>query len=294
MASINTKFIASPGWGIESVGKQTVSVTWRPLYEVLTAADTTTSPTTPATGHYIGFADMPLGLLGLMMSLVSTSVKGASTWSPYSPMSVSLQPTIEIRGSGNTAPTATTTGYYHYTVDGVQNFVEFLDKHPIHCTKLNVRANDARYLPATMEILTPNSFKGQYDRQVVNILADTNMYQNQSQIVTLDCDFYLSRTSIIRVDSSFDENSVVPALAMDFSFDKYLSLEKALNENYQLLQTDAGAANAIAQEVQQINTVAASKLPMLQEAKLIPVQDNTASGGAAGSVQPAKTKGFWY
>ena len=299
MATVNTKFIANPSFLIQSVGKQTITVNWRPLYEVLTAADTTTSPATPATGHYIGFADMPLGLLGLMMSLITNSAKGG-TWSPFSPMSVSLQPSMTIKGSGNTAPTATTTGYTQYTVDGIQNFIEFLDKNPIHCTKVNVRASDMAYLPSTMEILTPNSFSGQYDRQIVNILADTNMYQNQSTIVTLDCDFYLTRTSIIRVDSSFDENSVVPALAMDFTFDKYLSLEKALVENYQLLQTNAGIENAIVEEVNTINAKTQDVIPATpaQPASMpvIQTQGFVASPWrrTIGSNQPVTVKGNNY
>lgn len=247
MADVNTKFIASPSFMIQSVGKQTITVQWRPRMEIATVS--------PFKGKYTGFCDWPI--LGFTAATMGSSDDQTSR---FSPLSVSLQPSLSLRGTMTTDDTD--TGGFDLPLSGNFFFGLFLGENPIHCTKINVRASDALALPSTLEILTPNSFSGQFDRQIVNILADTNMYQNQSNIVTLDCDFYVARNSILRVDSSFNENAE-PTLAFDMTFDKYLSVEKALVENYELLQTADGMANAIQSEIAAVN----AKVPAVTVSK---------------------------
>lgn len=331
MVKVNTKFIANPSFMIQSVGKQTITVGWRPLYNVTSvvsqeieaevhnietneingviyAAEPEVDPNLrgggvrageAATGSYIGFADMPLGLLPQLIAGLLTSnpsLSAAADGMGFSPLSVSLQPSMTLKGSNRkTSPSA--TGHLELEMSGIINFLAFLEKNPIHVSKLNVRASDVKYLPAVLEVLTPNIFSGQYDRQVVNILADSNMYQNQSNIVTLDVDFFITRTSILRVDSAFNETETTPALSMDFTFDKYLSLEKAFVENYELLQTNAGIEGAIVEEVERINATTqqvatvVDKLPTTTTAATIVPLTPWRKVIGGGSSQPATAKG---
>lgn len=298
MAAVNTKFIANPGWGIQSVGRQTVSVGFRPTINVTQHADPDEG--TPEISSYVGFNDIKFGIFGAIAAVtpgivesilgqeeMTDSLRDIINSLPL-PKSVSISPDLRLKvGTSPLIPAWNLTGIYA--------FIEMLSENPIHVRKINVRASSPEYLPSTLEILTPSVFNGQYDRQIINIVADTNMYQNQNNIVTIDTDFYICRNSIIRNDviCSVPTTNLAPALTIDFSFDKYLSLEKALKENYELLQTDAGVQNAVAQEVQQINTIAAAKMPILQGAEMVATPANL-TDKAAPSVQPAKTKGnFW-
>lgn len=279
---VNTKFIANPSFMIQSVGKQTITVGWRPRYIIDTAEDKTASPPVKEVGHYDGFCDWPLmGEVGAQFG------QGER----FSPMSVSLQPDITLRGSRR-VDAEEKEGAEDLSIGGKFFFALFLAENPIHCTKINVRASEVAALPATLEILTPNSFSGQMDRQIVNILADTNMYQNQASIITLNCDFFIARNSILRVDSSFNL-ATAPTLAFDMTFDKYLSLEKAMVENYQLLQTTEGMISAVESEIQQINV----KAPAILNSSPVTMQAVSASpwrpaigGTAAGSIQPSVGK----
>lgn len=268
MADVNEKFIANPSFGIQSVGKQTITVGWRPRYIIDVEEDKSATPPVPEAGHYDGFCDWPiLGVYGAALS-------GGD--SRFSPLSVSLQPEIELKGTKEVGR-GEDAGDYTAELSGIFFFALFLGENPIHCTKLNVRASDVIALPSTLEILTPNSFTGQFDRQIVNILADTNMYQNQNTIVTLDCDFFISRNSIIRVDSTFSDGGI-HSLSFDMTFDKYMSLEKAMVENYTLLQTSAGLQNAIESEIANIN----AKMPAveLQQITATPIVREPAMVGA--------------
>lgn len=272
---------------IQSVGKQTITVTWRPRYIVDVLEDKTVSPPVPQSGHYNGFADWPI-VPSFNAELVEAGV--------FSPMAVSVQPSIAIKQSQNPNVTATVVGPVDSTLPGLLWFSEFLANNVVHCTKLNVRADDASALPSTMEILTPNSFTGQFDRQIVNILASGNMYQNQSNIITLDVDFFITRCSILRVDSNW-AGGAMHTLTMDMSFDKYLSLEKAMVENYQLLQTTAGVDAAIIEEVENIGAKtndAAAVIQSVQPAGLVQAQVLSPWRkviGSSTSTQPARTKG---
>lgn len=287
MADVNEKFIANPSFGIQSVGKQTITVAWRPRYVIDTEADEKADPSVAEVGHYDGFCDWPiLGGLGYM-----------AADDRFSPLAVSLQPEIDLKGTMKSGEEEK-RGYYKVPLPGSFFFGLFLSENPIHCSKLNVRASDVAALPSTLEILTPNSFSGQFDRQIVNILADTNMYQNQNTIVTLDCDFFIARNSILRVDSSFN-NATAYSLYFDMTFDKYMSLEKAMVENYTLLQTSAGLQNAIESEIANINAKMPDlnttqfvaqpvvKSPVILNSQPIRVWRPTLGNKASGSVQPS-------
>lgn len=289
MTEVNTKFIANPSFMIASVGKQTITVAWRPRYIIDTAEDKSATPPVAEVGHYDGFCDWPiLGELGSQFGLTEE----------FSPLSVSLQPSISLRGSKKPGAEES-AGELTLNLSGLFFFSLFLGENPIHCTKINVRADNAIALPSTLEILTPNEFSGQFDRQIVNILADTNMYQNQNTIVTLDCDFFIARNSILRVDSSFSDG-MIHTLAMDMTFDKFLSLEKAMVENYELLQTSAGLQSAIDSEIATVN----AKLPETQIKAPVILSQGTPTmqmagiktwkpligGSAASSIQPTVGK----
>jgi len=178
------------------------------------------------------------------------------------------------------------------TLPGKLFFLAFVRKNPIHVKKMNVRASDYKTLPASIEIQTPNVFTGQMDRQIVNVTADTNMYQNQNNIVTLDCDIYLCRESIVVFNASFTSASAVP-LFIDITFDKYLSVEKALVENYQLLVTDAGLASAINAEIEQVNAKTADivKRPAVMQPTMMAANISPWRPVIGGSAQPRLTKG---
>lgn len=277
---VNTKFIANPSFMIQSVGKQTITVGWRPKYVVDKQGDSSQNPPVPETGHYDGFCDWPI--LGAFGTVFASD--GAER---FSPLSVSLQPNLTLSGTKLVGEDEA-EGEYDAKLGGIFFFQGFLGENPIHCTKINVRASDVAALPATLEILTPNTFSGQMDRQIVNILADTNMYQNQASIITLNCDFFIARNSVLRVDSAFNL-AAAPTLAFDMTFDKYLSLEKAMVENYSLLQTTEGMISAVESEIQQINV----KAPAILNSSPVTMQAVSASpwrpaigGTAAGSIQP--------
>lgn len=283
---VNTKFIANPSFGIQSVGKQTLSLSWQARKYVTVDADPDAVPPVDEVSHWIGFNDVCFSFAKYIQLTGGLGV--GKTIFPF-PKAISLVPEIQLHVSNEKSDRP-----IELTYSAIEVFCDFIEKNPIHVTKLNVRASDISILPSSLEILTPNIFAGQFDRQIVNIVADTNMYQNQSNIVTLNCDFYIARNSVLRVDTAFNiknDGKNEPSLVMDMSFDKYLSLEKALVENYELLTTVAGQENAISQE---LATVAA-KVPAVAETM---VQGPSAQLNVGtnwkplfGSIQPNVTKG---
>lgn len=246
MAQVNTKFIANPSFGVSSVAGQALTLAIDPFKE--------------AEGNkYVGFA--PVYFDTDLYNGITDGLLSVTPGCTFTDPAALVQPTIA----------------------GKTFFQNFVRNNPIHVTKMNVRASAAVALPNSIEVLTPNVFSGQMDRQIVNVTADSNMYQNQSNIVTLNCDIYLCRESIIVFNCAMSE-STAPSLAIDVTFDKYLSLEKALVENYQILTTTTGMAAAINEEVANINAQVAQKSPVMVEATATPFT-------GAQSVQPAATKG---
>lgn len=285
-AHVNTKFIANPSFGIQSVGRQTLTLAWQAQRVVTVDADPDANPPVLEEAYWRGFNDISFRYCRMLPLVDALNIVEEQL--PV-PKSISLVPKTQLKVS-----TAKAAQQAYIELTPLEVFGDFIEKNPIHVTKLNVRASDISVLPSTMEVLTPNMFTGQFDRQIVNIVADTNMYQNQSNIVTLSCDFYIARNSILKVDTVLnlkDDGKNEPALMMDMSFDKYLSLEKALVENYELLTTIAGQENAISQE---LATVAA-KVPAVAETMVQgpAAQLNVGTNWKPlfGSIQPSVAKG---
>lgn len=113
------------------------------------------------------------------------------------------------------------------------------------------------------------------------------MYQNQANVVTINCDFYLTRLCVIDFNGTFS-TSTMPSLNIDVQIDKYLSIEKALMENLQLMNTTTGAAAALAAEVANVNAQVADSGIVVNGSR--PGVFPTRYSGAQ-SVQPADTKG---
>lgn len=240
MATVNTKFLANPSFGVSSVAGQALTL-------AIGSYD-------DGSGTYLGYK--PIFFDPVLYAGVGNGLKSISPGISYvSPDGVTVSPT--------------------------DFFLSFVGRNPIHVKKMNVRAPKSQLLPSAIEIKTPNVFTGQMDRQIINVTADSNMYQNQSNIVTLNCDVYLCRESIVEFSVAFSE-ATDQTLYLDITFDKYLSLEKALIENYQILTTSVGLENAINEEIASINAQAAEKSPVL--AQMVPMANG-------GSVQPAAAKG---
>lgn len=255
MAEVNTKFLANPAFGVTSVVGQALTLS-------ISNLEVTDSGVTKYVGYKPVFFDDTV-YNGVSNGL--TSVSPGVNWT--SPDGRQISSKVFLFG--------------------------FLRNNPIHAKRMNVRAGKAGLLPSSIEILTPNVFSGVMDRQIVNVTADSNMYQNQANIVTLDCDVYICRESIIIFNADFNEASATP-LAIDVTFDKYLSVEKALVENYQLLVTETGLQSAISAEIEQINAKTSDLIakPLVTQAPVV-VQGSASPWRAVigGSRQPAVTKG---
>lgn len=259
MATVNTKFIANPSFGVSSVAGQALTL----------GIDNYDD----GNGTYIGYA--PVYFDGVLYSGVTQGLKTISPGISYtSPDGALVLPTTF--------------------------FACFLGNNPIHVTKMNVRAVKGSLLPSAIEIKTPQIFSGQMDRQIINVTADSNMYQNQSNIVTINCDVYLCRQSIMEFNAVFAEANP-QMLYIDITFDKYLSLEKALIENYQILTTSVGMENAISEEIANINAQASEKSPVLASMTTANIsmqpaatKGNNFNGSPYVSVQPIFSKGNNY
>lgn len=123
---------------------------------------------------------------------------------------------------------------------GVYNFMDFVEKNPIHISKLNLRAANENVLPQQIVVYTPNLFTGQSDRQIIDVASKKTADQYQNGIITIDnADLIIARNSSIEfvcsmdVDNGDQPEQVLPEneLYIDITIDKYLSLEKALIEN---------------------------------------------------------------
>lgn len=199
---VNSNFIASAGWGLQNATGQALTLGIKPV-----------SKTSDQTTTYTGWQKVEFN-----PAVYDSGADGISSISPA----------------------VTYTNNKGDSVNGVKFFRNFIQRNPVHITKMNVRASSLGVMPTNITILTPNIFTGQFDRQVINVTADTTMYQNQSNIVTIGgLDVFISRDSVIEFGGSFSEANA-PTLNIDITIDKYLSLEKSLYENMQQLSTATG------------------------------------------------------
>ena len=232
MAILDSNFLANPGFVIKNEGNgQIITLDLAPR--------TTTSGTTVT---QTGWADV------IFMESVSLQT----------PFAVSPAVEDEIYGAGNNP--------YGGKKAGIERFLNFVKHNPIHIKKINLRATDGNTLPSQIVILTPNVFTGVMDRQIVDVSSRKNAYQYQNDIITLDdLDLFVGRDSIIRFTSAFTRvnwqsgdpgtqqeytNRSSAPLYVDITVDYYISLEKGLVNNVQLMNTASGSVINAAQEVQ--------------------------------------------
>lgn len=232
MGLLDSNFLANPGFVIKNEGNgQVITLDLAPR--------TTTSGTTVT---QTGWADV------IFMENVSLQT----------PYAVSPSVEDEIYGAGNNP--------YGGKKAGIERFLNFVKHNPIHIKKINLRATDGNTLPSQIVILTPNVFTGVMDRQIVDVSSRKNAYQYQNDIITLDdLDLYVGRDSIIRFTSAFTRvnwqtgdpgtqqeytNRSSAPLYVDITVDYYISLEKGLVNNVQLMNTASGSVINAAQEVQ--------------------------------------------
>ena len=280
MAIIDTNFVANPGFVIKNEGNGQVIT--------LDLAPTTTTSGTTVT--QTGWADL------IFMESVSLQT-------PYA-----VSPAVEdtIYGAGNNP--------YGGKKAGIERFLNFVKHNPIHVKKINLRATDPNTLPTQIMVLTPNPFTGVMDRQIIDVSSRKNAYQYQNDIITLDgLDLFIGRDSIVRFASAFTRvnwqtgdpgtqaeytvRSSAP-LYVDLTVDYYISLEKGLVQNVQLLNTASGSLIQAAQEVQNMQAqanpqtltipadVAVSETGVLNAAYVTPVLNFP----ARGSVQQQKMR----
>lgn len=260
---INENFLANAGFGLVAAGGQALTM------QVASRTD--------STRKHVGYADIVLNYeIALQMAALGNS-DGL----------IGISPAISFTAQGQ-------TGTLDAAADAKGLFRNFLQHNTAHISKLNFRAPSATTLPTSMLILTPNIFTGQMDRQVLNITADTTMYQQQANIVTINTvDLYIGRDSIIRFDGAFTENAQ-QVLNIDVTIDRYISVERALVQNLQLLDTQSGQVMLAAQV---LNAEAAKTSPdvitskAVDEVSKVTMPVTTAAGWYANNVKGFNSRG---
>lgn len=243
---VDNKFIASPSFVIRSAEGQNLTLAVRPKQNG---------------GNYIKYYDVVLDPTYYALTATDIANSGISAVTP----------------SVTTLPDANVATPLNETQQAIYNFLNFLALNPAHISRLNFRASALAYVPTQLTICTPNLFTGQVEKQVINVTAAANMYQNQSDIITIDCDAYLCRNSYIQFNAAFS-TATAPTLNVDVKIDAYLSLEKAIIDNLRILGTASGAAAAIqnvsaeSDAVSNVNEVADSAIQAVNKPLQISTQ----------------------
>lgn len=224
---INENFLANAGFGLVAAGGQALTM------QVASRKN--------SLNKYVGYADVVLNPEIAIQMAALGNADGL----------LGISPAIDFTAQGR-------DDTLNAPVDAKGLFRNFLQHNTAHVGKLNFRASKPETLPTSMLVLTPNIFTGQMDRQVLNITADTTMYQQQANIVTINTvDLYIGRDSIIRFAGAFEEGSS-QTLNIDLTIDRYISVERALVQNLQLLSTTSGQ---LVQAAQVLNAEAAKTAP---------------------------------
>lgn len=131
-------------------------------------------------------------------------------------------------------------------------FLDFVNENPVHVKKINLRADVATVLPQQIIIKTPNIYTGQMDRQVIDIASKKTAYQYQNDIITIDnVDIFLCRNSLVTFNGSYSVSDTYQTdmelygckpMFIDWIIDYYLSLERGLVQNVNLLNTADGVS----------------------------------------------------
>lgn len=209
----DTKFLATPGFVLKSAEGQSLTLNIKPKL---------------VGGNYTKWYDVSFD--PALYALTGSSVTGSGIQA-ITP-EVNTIPDLDY----GTPPTTAEMAIYR--------FLDFISKNPAHVTRLNFRASKMSVIPTQITVCTPNMFSGQVEKQTLNVTAASNMYQNQSDMVTVDCDMYLGRNSFLEFNAAFSE-ATAPTLNIDVKIDCYLSLEKSIYENLLILSTASGQAAAI-------------------------------------------------
>lgn len=113
---------------------------------------------------------------------------------------------------------------------GVVNFKKWWTQNPFLITAINVRASSQAALPSQIIIETPDIYSGNTNTQIVDIGANFNANQYQTNIVTIEnlC-LFVGRNSTIRpVGNATSSTSV--NLYLDITIRCFISLELALQQ----------------------------------------------------------------
>lgn len=113
---------------------------------------------------------------------------------------------------------------------GVSNFKKWWLQNPFLITAINVRASSQAALPSQIIIETPDIYSGNTNTQIVDIGANFNANQYQTNIVTIEnlC-LFVGRNSTIRpVGNATSSTSV--NLYLDITIRCFISLELALQQ----------------------------------------------------------------
>lgn len=114
---------------------------------------------------------------------------------------------------------------------GVANFKKWWSQNPFLITAINVRASSQATLPSQIIIETPDIYSGNTNTQIVDIGANFNANQYQTNIVTIEnlC-LFVGRNSTIRpVGNATSSTSV--NLYLDITIRCFISLELALQQS---------------------------------------------------------------
>lgn len=234
---LNTNFLAHVGWGIVNGNGQAITLQ---IASALNGAKHT---------HY---ADVVLNEEMLLSMVAKGAIDGL----------LGVSPAIDFTPRGTNAS-------LDAPCDPVEVFRKFMQKNTVHISKLNFRATSQNTLPTSLIVLTPNVATGQMDRQVLNVTADTTMYQQQNNIVTMNnVDLFISRDSVIRFAGAFNENSQI-VLNLDVTIDRYISVERSLYENCRLLNTMSGQVIKAVDDLNAANAEATPNMVTTQAANKV-------------------------
>lgn len=107
----------------------------------------------------------------------------------------------------------------------VADFQDFWKNNPMYISKMNIRCSDATYLPSAIKFITPNVFTGTNDIQMVDVSANLISTQFQQNIVTLNTDIMLGRTTYVSIEGATVATKV---LTLDLTITHFSSLEQGL------------------------------------------------------------------
>lgn len=191
--------------------------------------------------------------------IISLTVAAASS-SPYAFPDVTKTSAATVVTS-----IAPCTGGVH--ADALAAFQAFWDSNPFHIKRLNIYFSAQSAICSGIVVKTPNVFSGTIEQQYIDVSASMLSTQQQSQIVTIDCDIYISRNSYF---SFIGGGGSGTTMRLDLSIDYHISLEKALQENIIIANNSKYAEETITSEEALTNYT----MPLVEVSKPIATVDD--------------------